>query len=114
MKKFLIIMSLVSSVAASADTITLRGGESIYINNTVVRCEGSVQPPMPVGNARFADLPWTQLLTLLEKGLGSCQIRYTSGSNREPFFYSPYYNALHVGPNTYNIVRGEIRKGNCD
>jgi hypothetical protein len=111
MKNLLIGLLAFVSVSAYADTIILKNGESIYMNGTVVKCEGSGQR---TGNSIYADLPWNKLLTLLQAGLGPCQIRFTQGRNAEPFYYSPKFNGLHVNSQSQGIVRDDIRNGNCE
>ncbi len=113
MKKVLLIIAVLGSMNTFADTITLKGGESIYMNGTVVKCEGRATPPAS-GNAQYADLAWGKLKTLLESGLGTCKIRYTQGSNPSAFYYSNRFNGLHVNNDSIGYIRDDIRQGNCD
>lgn len=112
MKRILITMTALFSISTFADTIKLKGGESIYLNGTVVKCEGSLSGP--VGNAQFADLPTSKLIILLKSGLGSCKIKYTSGSNPMPFYYSNRFNGVLVDTNNMGYIRDDIRNGNCE
>lgn len=111
MKK-IILMSLLSSSFLFADTINLKGGESIYIGGNVVKCEGASNQDSDYGS--YADLGWSKLRVLLFDGLGSCYLKRTSGSAAADFFYSNTYNGLHVNSNTRGMIKNDIRNGGCE
>jgi hypothetical protein len=112
MKTTLLLLTLTFSGISHADTISLKGGESIYIGGNIVKCEGSGNTNS--GYEQYADMGWSKLRVLLLDGLGSCEIRRTSGSNPLDFFYSLNFNGLHINRNSMGIIRNDIRNGGCE